>query len=132
MSPAPEQDPQEQWRKIVSEDDQTASHWRALRRRLMKMPRWTRIGAVSLLLVFALVAVYAFLPTETARLQIICQHNFRSAQLSILVDGAQVYGGGLNVRKRLGMLPKGGSGVETFSKVINVPTGRHVVQVRIS
>src|SRR6476659_1115824 len=131
MSPASEQDPQEQCREIVSEDGQTVSHWRALRRRLMKMPRWTRIGAVTLLLVFALLAVYAFSPTETARLQIICQHNFRSAQLSVLVDGAQVYGGGLNARKRLGILPKGGSGVETFSKVMSCPTGRHVVQVRI-
>jgi hypothetical protein len=96
------------------------------------MPRWTRIGAITILLVFALAAVYAFSPTETARLQIICQHNFRSAQLSVLVDGAQVYGGGLNTKKRLGILPKGGLGVETFSKVISVPTGRHVVQVRIN
>jgi len=30
------------------------------------------------------------------------------------------------------MLPKGGAGVETFSKVISVPAGRHVVQVHIS
>jgi hypothetical protein len=128
MSPAPEQDPQEH-----SEDNQTvSSSGRGLRQRFMKMPRWTRIGAITLLLVFALLAVYALSPTETARLQIICQHNFRSAQLSVLVDGAQVYGGGLNARKRLGLLPKGGSGVETFSKVISVPTGRHVVQVRIS
>jgi hypothetical protein len=133
MSPTPEQDPQEQWRKIVSEDDDTlSSRWRTLRRRFKKMPRWTRIGAITILLVFALAAVYAFSPTETARLQIICQHNFRSAQLSVLVDGAQVYGGGLNTKKRLGILPKGGLGVETFSKVISVPTGRHVVQVRIN
>jgi hypothetical protein len=133
MSPAPEQDPQEQWRKIVAEDDRTvSSYWRALRRRFMKMPRWTRIGAITLLLVFALAAVYAFSPAESARLQIICQHNFRSAQLSVLVDGEQVYGGGLTTKKRMGILPKGGSGVETFSKVINVPTGRHVVQVRIN
>jgi hypothetical protein len=132
MSPAPEQDPQEQLRKTASEDDQTVSSQSALRRRFLKMPRWAGIGAITLLLVLALVAVYAFSSVETARLQIICQHNFRSAQLSVLVDGAQVYGGGLNSRKRLGVLPRSGAGVETFSKVISVPAGRHVVQVHIS
>ena len=133
MSPAPEQDPQEQWQKIVSEDDQTgSSYWRALRRRFLKMPRWTRIGAITILLVFALVTVYAFLPAQSARLQIICQHNLHSAQISVLVDGEQVYSGALSARKRLGVLPKSASGTESFSKLVSVPAGQHVVLVHIS
>jgi hypothetical protein len=135
MSQVPEQDHQEKWRKIVSEDDATVgSYWRKLLRRFRKMPRWTRIGAITVLLVFTLVAVYAFTPSESARLQIICQHSFRAAQLSVMVDGSVVYSGNLSTtsKKRLGILPKGASGPESFSKVINVPVGKHVVQVHIS
>src|ERR1700686_2071842 len=97
MSQVPEQDHQEKWRKIVSEDDATVgSYWRKLQRQFRKMPRWTRIGAITVLLTAALVAVYAFTPSESARLQIICQHSFRAAQLSVLVDGSVVYSGNLS------------------------------------
>jgi len=135
MSLAPAQDPQEHWRKIVSEDDATvSSRWRALQRRFSRMPRWTRYGAITVLLIISIFAVYAAIPAESARLQLICQHSFRSAQLSVLVDGSVVYSGNLGTasKKRLGILPKGASGPEAFSKVIDVPTGKHVVQVRIS
>jgi hypothetical protein len=98
------------------------------------MPGWTRYGAVTILLIAAIFAVYAAVPAEQARLQIICQHSFRSAQLSVLVDGSVVYSSNVNAasKKRLGILPKGQSGPEIFSKVIDVPTGKHVVQVRMS
>jgi hypothetical protein len=98
------------------------------------MPGWTRYGVVTLLLIGAIFAVYAAVPAEQGRLQIICQHSFRSAQLSVLVDGSVVYSSSLNgaAKKRLGILPKGQSGPEIFSKVLDVPTGRHVVQVHIS
>jgi hypothetical protein len=98
------------------------------------MPVWTRYGAITVLLIAAIFAVYAAMPAEQAHLQIICQHSFRSAQLSVLVDGSIVYSTNVNVasRKRLGILPKGQSGPEIFSKLIDVPTGKHVVQVRIS
>lgn len=135
MSQVPEQDHQEKWRKIVSEDDATASSfWRDLQRRFRKMPRWTRIGAITVLLTVALVAVYELTPSESARLQLICQHSFRSAQLSVMVDGSVVYTGNLsaNSKKRLGILPKGASGAESFSKVINVPPGKHVIMVHIN
>src|ERR1700686_4553344 len=100
MSQVPEQDDQEKWRKIVSADDATVgSYWRGLQRRFRKMPRWTRIGAITLLLVFTLAAV-------SARLQIICQHSFRAAQLSVMVDGSVVYSGNLSTasKKRLGFI----------------------------
>ena len=98
------------------------------------MPLWTRYGAITLLLIAAIFAVYVAVPAEQAHLQIICQHSFRSAQLSVLVDGSVVYSNNVNVasKKRLGILPKGQSGPDIFSKVIDVPTGKHVVQVRIS
>jgi len=135
MSLAPAQDPVEQLQTNVPAPDAFApSRWRALQLRFRKMPLWTRYGAITLLLIAAIFAVYAAVPAEQAHLQIICQHSFRSAQLSVLVDGSVAYSNNVNAasRKRLGILPKGQSGPEIFSKVIDVPTGKHVVQVRIS
>jgi hypothetical protein len=135
MSLAPAQDHAEQLQTSVPADEAVApSRWSALRARFRKMPVWTRYGVITLLLIAAIFAVYAAVPAEQAHLQIICQHSFRSAQLSVLVDGSVVYSNNLNVasKKRLGILPKGQSGPEIFSKVIDVPTGKHVVQVRIS
>src|SRR6478672_2827686 len=135
MSLAPAQDHAEQIQTSVSASDAGAtSRSSALRTRFRKMPVWTRYGAITVLLIAAIFAVYAAMPAEQAHLQIICQHSFRSAQLSVLVDGSVVYSNNVNVasKKRLGILPKGQSGPEIFSKVIDVPTGKHVVQVRIS
>lgn len=115
-------------------DAAAPSRWQALRLGFRKMPLWTRYGGITVLLIAAIFIVYALVPSETARLQLICQHSFRSAQVSVLVDGSVVYSSNVNVtaKKRLGILPKGQSGPEVFSKLIDVPTGKHVVQVRIS
>jgi hypothetical protein len=135
MSLAPAQDHAEQLQTSVPAADAAApSRWRALRLGFRKMPLWTRYGAITVLLIAIIFVVYAAIPVEQAHLQLICQHNFRSAQLSVLVDGAVMYSSNVNVasRKRLGILPKGQSGPEIFSKLIDVPTGRHVVQIRMS
>ena len=135
MTLAPAQDHAEQLQTRVPADEAVApSSWSALRARFRKMPPWTRYGVITLLLIAAIFAVYAAVPAEQAHLQIICQHSFRSAQLSVLVDGSVVYSNNVNAasKKRLGILPKGQSGPETFSKLIDVPTGKHVVQIHIS
>lgn len=135
MSLAPAQDHEEQLQTSVPADEALApSRWSTLRTRFRKMPLWTRYGAITLLLIVAIFAVYAVVPAEQAHLQIICQHSFRSAQISVLVDGSVVYSNNVNAasKKRLGILPKGQSGPEIFSKVIDVPAGKHVVQIHIS
>ena len=131
MSSAPAQDPSQQLQASVPADNAAPN---SLRLRFSKMPLWTRYGATTLLLIAIILAVYAAVPVEQAHLQIICQHSFRSAQLSVLVDGSAVYSSNMNVasKKRLGILPKGQSGPEVFSRLIDLPTGRHVVQVHIT
>jgi hypothetical protein len=132
MSSGPVQDQPAEQNTSVSEDA-AAKPASGIRYRFGKMPLWTRYGAITLLLIAAIFGLYALVPSETARLQIICQHNFRSGQLSVLVDGSVVYSSNLNGgKKRLGILPRGQSGPEIFSKVVDVPTGKHVVQVHIT
>jgi hypothetical protein len=132
MSSAPAQDHTEQLQATVPKDNATTSS--SLRLRFSKTPLWTRYGVTTIVLIAIILAVYAAVPVEQAHLQIICQHSFRSSQLTVLVDGSAVYSSNMNVasKKRLGILPKGQSGPEVFSKLIDVPTGRHVVQVHIT
>jgi hypothetical protein len=129
------QDHVERLQTSVSAGDAAApTRWQAVQVRFRKMPGWTRYGAITILLLAAIFAVYAAVPADQARLQIICHHSLRSAQLSVLLDGSVVYSSNVNAasKKRLGILPRGPSGPESFSKVIDVPTGKHVVQVRMS
>lgn len=132
MSSAPAQDHTQRPQDNVPQDNAAASN--SLRLRFRKMPLWTRYGATTILLIAIILAVYAAVPVEHAHLQIICRHNFQSAQLSVLVDGSAVYSTDVTAvsKKRLGILPKGQPGTEIFSKLIDVPTGRHVVQVHMS
>src|SRR5579859_6599876 len=98
MSLAPAQDHAEQIQTSVPLEGPVAhSRWSALRARFRKMPLWTRYGAITILLIATIFAVYAAIPVEQAHLQIICQHSFRSAQLSVLVDGSTVYTSNVNV-----------------------------------
>ena len=54
-------------------------------------------------------------------------------QLSVTVDGEPIYIVNLiTSKRRMGILPRSASGLETFSKVITVSAGRHMVQVHIS
>jgi hypothetical protein len=133
MSLAPAQDHAEQLQTSVPAENAAAPSGSILFR-FRKMPLWTRYGAVTVLLIAIIFGVYAAIPVEQAHLQIICQHSFRSAQLSVLVDGSAVYTSNVNVasKKRLSILSKGQSGAEVFSRLIDVPTGRHVVQVHIN
>ena len=140
MPPASQQDPPShtQWVKIVSEDDRRLSaRWLALKRYFGRMPRWSRMGGITLLLGFAVTALYLSSLDGPAKLQVTCQYNFRSAQLAVLVDGEQVYSGDLvpvqaAIKKHGSILTKAASGAESFSKIIEVPAGRHMVQVRVS
>jgi hypothetical protein len=138
-SPVLQQDgpSQTQWVKIVSEDDRRWSAlWLKLQRSFRKMPRWTRYGAITVLLAFAVAALYLSSAAESSRLQMICQHNFRAAQIQVMLDGEEVFSGSLTVaqsasKKHAAVLAKSVA-AESFSKLINVPEGKHVVQVHIT
>jgi hypothetical protein len=106
MSSAPAQDQTEQLQATVPKDNATSSS--SLRLRFRKMPLWIRYGVTTIVLIAIILAVYTAVPVEQAHLQIICQHSFRSAQLTVLVDGSAVYSSNMNVasKKRLGILPR--------------------------
>ena len=98
--------------------------WRGFK----KLPKRIRISAV--ILVALGVVFYLVIPSNSAKLRVVCQHNFHSAQLSIWVDGDLVYSDMVSgAPKKRGPSKKRQAGLST---VINVPEGRHTVQVTLS
>jgi hypothetical protein len=81
------------------------------------------------------VFIIAFLPHlvgASASLKVQMQHSFRSAQVSVWVDGDLACSEHLtgSQRRRFGLLPAGIGG--NFSRLVQVSTGRHTVKVRVT
>ena len=81
--------------------------------------------------VFA-IALVMHLTGGNATLKVQMQHSFRSAQVSVWVDGdlacsEHVVG---SERRRFGLLPAGIGG--NFSRMVSVSAGRHTVKVRVT
>jgi len=104
---------------------------RALWSRLRRLPRWAHISGLALVLLLAMVSVYVSLGGDRTKLRLVCSHSFRSAELSVVIDGDVVYTGSINgsAKKRFGLFQKSNSG--SFSKTVHVPPGRHAVQVHL-
>jgi hypothetical protein len=90
--------------------------------------RKTLIGAG---LVIGLISLPFIYRPGSARLNVVCQHGFRRAEMSVRVDDSEVFRGTLTgtSRKRFGILDSGVSG--SFSHSLAVPAGRHAVQVSV-
>ncbi|HTM88695.1 MAG TPA: hypothetical protein VL155_10860 [Terriglobales bacterium] len=78
------------------------------------------------------IALLMHLAGGNATLKVQMQHSFRSAQVSVWVDGdlacsERVVG---SERRRFGLLPAGIGG--SFSRLVPVSAGRHTVKVRVT
>ena len=96
-----------------------------------RVPLKIRIGfAVAAALLIAL-GIFSWEAAASAKLRITCQHTFRSAALSVLVDDTPVYTGTVSglAKKRLGVFKSNPQ--NTFSKTVAVRPGKHTVQVRL-
>jgi hypothetical protein len=83
----------------------------------------------------AAVFLIAFLPHlvgASASLKVQMQHSFRSAQISVWLDGDLACSEHLtgSQRRRFGLLPAGIGG--NFSRLLQVSSGRHTVKVRVT
>jgi hypothetical protein len=74
------------------------------------------------------ISVQLFRPPATLR--IVCRHDFRSAEIAVSIDGAVLHTEAMTgaVKKWLGVLTKIGG---TYTKTLPVPSGKHVVEVRL-
>ncbi len=93
------------------------------------LPRRVHILLYSGIVIVIAVGGYTIFFAESAKLRIVCQHNFRSAELSVWVDGKAAYHGASTSKKRLGVFQ---TSQGTLSKVLLVASGSHTVQVQVS
>lgn len=109
------------------------AHYKRLRDRFRALPRWRRYAAISVVLLLALLGAYEFSPGDSAPLRIVCQHSFRSAQLTVRVNGKLVCETTLtgSTRKRFGLLPTSSLG-GTYSTITSAPAGKALVEVHVS
>jgi hypothetical protein len=108
-----------------------ASALRSLVSKVQRLPRWANISGLAAAILLAMIGVYVYLGSGTAKLRIVCSHSFRTAELSVVVDGDVVYEGNISGgRKRFGLFQKSSSGA--FSKAVRVPPGKHAVQVHMA
>lgn len=98
---------------------------------LRRMPPKTRLALVLCLVASAL-ALVAFLSLPSATLKLVCRHAFRTADLTVSVDGEVVHTEAITgsvSRKWLGVVEKTGG---TYTTALPVKPGRRVVEVRLS
>lgn len=88
--------------------------------------------AIAAAILAILAIVVHFLPSGAhGTLNVICRHNMRSAELTVLIDGKLVLTQEISgvVKKRFGVLEKRSEA--SFSRALKLPAGEHVMQVRL-
>jgi len=96
----------------------------------MRLPRNFRLAALALVLFVVGAMLFSRLFSNPAKVTIVCQHGFRTAELSVWADGDVIYSGTVNgsSKGRLGFL---GSKSPGLYKTVDVPAGRHSIRVRL-
>ena len=91
--------------------------------------RWAALALALVLLAYG--GWKAFYVPQTAMLNVKGQHSFRTAELSIWVDGGLVHKSQLvgSAKKRFGLLQQPVQG--SFTRSIRVPAGEHSIRISI-
>ena len=99
--------------------------------RLSRVPvkAWIVLGLF--LLAAILMAAHSALYSRDASLHLKLQHGFRSARLSVFIDGGLAYSTHLSgsTKKRFGLIPDSVQG--NLSQEIPVSSGKHAIRVRV-
>jgi hypothetical protein len=123
--PRPDREPKPHW--LVS----SVTRLRALlANAVWRLSPRARLALGLGLLAAVLLGISAFLFLPSATLQLVCRHGFRSADITVSIDGEVVHSDTLTgaVRKWLGVLERTEG---TYAMTLPVSTGRHVVAVRL-
>jgi hypothetical protein len=101
---------------------------------VQRIPTKARLPLFAGVVVLIALALYTSLSGGPAILNVVCRHNFQSAELSISVDGKQAYSGDIygSEKKRLGIGILGKQIEGTFSKSLRLSYGPHVIEVRLT
>ncbi len=109
---------------------QAAMHWQQASAWALRIPVSARIVFGIFLLAAFLMAMHSTFGGRDASLRLKVQHNLRSAELSVWVDGDLAYSGKLvgSPRKKFGLIPDVQG---SMSETIPVSSGMKQVRVRV-
>src|ERR1700674_2256039 len=98
---------------------------------LARLPAQARIILGLFLLAAVLLALHTASSGKDASLHFTLQHGFRSADLSLWVDGDLAYSGKLrgSTKKKFGLIP--GSVYGRLSEIVPVSAGTHQIRVQV-
>jgi hypothetical protein len=120
--------------RLVELRARTLAGWRRARERFQKLPLKVRRGVVIAATAAVFLIGYSIWSgaSKDALLHVKVQHNFRSAEISVQVDGDEVYSGKMYgaTRKKLGIFSEGVQG--SMSQNIPVSARKHTVSVRVA
>ena len=117
--------------RITQLRSRAASGWQKARVWAARLPgkAWMILGLFFLAAL--LLGLHTALNAKDSSLHLKVQHSFRSADISIWVDGDLAYSGHLvgSSKKKFGLIPDSVQG--TLSRIVAVPSGQHKVRVRV-
>ena len=121
----------------MPQDENTSSRtvstfWSRARRHAARVPAKLWVLIWMFLIAAVLMALHTAFSDKSASLRLKVQHNFRSAQMSVWVDGDAAYSGNLigSPKKKFGVLPTDTVQGNT-SQVIALSAGKHIVRVQV-
>ena len=99
---------------------------------ITRIPPKVRVVSCLFIVAAVLIAVYSQLTAKNSVLHLKLQHSFRSAQISVWVDGDLGYSGRVSglTRKRFGLIPTD-SLQGSLSEIVPVSSGQHNIRVRV-
>ena len=105
--------------------------WGRARQSSARIPTKGWIAAGAVLIIGLLLIVRASVAKDST-LHLRVQHTFRSAQVSLWIDGDLTYSGKVvgSARKRFGVIPDG-TLLGSVSQVMPVSSGRHRIKIRV-
>ena len=109
-----------------------SSIWQRGRRQASRIPAKVWVVLWLFLVAAILMALHMAFSDKSASLRLKVQHNFKTAQLSVWVDGDPAYSGKLtgSAKKKFGLLPT--DAVQgSSSQVIPLSSGKHVIRVQV-
>jgi hypothetical protein len=105
--------------------------WMTTRTRLARTPATARVVLGLFLFAAVLMALHTAFAGKDSSLHLRVQHSFRSADISVAIDGSAVYSGKLrgSLRKKFGLIPDSIQG--NLSEILPLASGAHQIRVRV-
>src|SRR3977135_1869555 len=118
------------WERIARIRAQAVRRYNQSRVWLARLPAQARIILGLFLVAAVLLALHTASTGKDASLHLTLQHGFRSADLSLWIDGDLAYSGKLrgSTKKKFGLIP--GSVNGRLSEIVPVSPGTHQIRVR--